>query len=192
MPWDQYTLRQFESAVPLGEHDESRYYGPYNTLLRDLFPKEEGYMIVPQYKRSVQLRSIDFTTIFLVQQGESPVFFVEIKPAGHIHRASARAAADKEMREKVNDLIDSINIPKLCGVSAIGTKVCFYEYTKDTGQLEPERIADSNMFVVDTAPRDRWCVDILTAEGEQELRDVIGDVKRMCEQVNQGWLSHSC
>ncbi|KAI5810120.1 hypothetical protein DFH27DRAFT_606548 [Peziza echinospora] len=33
MPWKDYILEQFESAIPRGGHDESQYYGPYNTLL---------------------------------------------------------------------------------------------------------------------------------------------------------------
>ncbi|KAF8423104.1 hypothetical protein EV426DRAFT_603864, partial [Tirmania nivea] len=55
MPWDRYILQQFQSALPRGEPDESQYYGPYNTLLNYLFPKEESYMVVPQYKRPTQL-----------------------------------------------------------------------------------------------------------------------------------------
>lgn len=30
---DEYTVAQFQTAIPLGEHEESEYYGPYNTLL---------------------------------------------------------------------------------------------------------------------------------------------------------------
>ncbi|KAF8476107.1 hypothetical protein BDZ91DRAFT_648585, partial [Kalaharituber pfeilii] len=126
---------------------------------------------------------VDYTTIFLVQQREHPVFFFEIKAAGHIHRTSSRAAADKEMRERVDDLRDDVKIPILYGVSAIGTKLCFYKCTKDTGQLEPELIPGHTKIVVDTAPRDHWEFDMLTDEGEQKLREVIGDVKRMCIQM---------
>ncbi|KAF8461281.1 hypothetical protein BDZ91DRAFT_737655 [Kalaharituber pfeilii] len=185
MPWDEYTLEQFQTTLPLGEYDESRYYGPYNGLLSDLFPKQEHYMVVPQYKRLTQLTSVDvdFTTIFLVQQREHPVFFLEIKAAGHIHRTSSRAAADNQMREMVGNLCDDVKIPILYGVSAIGTKLCFYKYTKDTGKLEPALIPGHTKVVVDTAPRDRWEFDVLTHEGEQKLRDVIGDVKRMCTQL---------
>jgi hypothetical protein len=103
MPWDEYTLEQFESALPQGEYDESEYYGPYNGLLNDLFPKDEYYMIVPQYKRPAQLTLADFTTIFLVRQQKHPVFFVEIKPAGHIHNVSPYASANKQMRERFED-----------------------------------------------------------------------------------------
>ena len=188
MPWDEFILEQFESALPLGEHDESQYYGPYATLLFKLFPANEHYMLVPQYKRPRQLESVDFTTIFLIQRRRHPVFFVEIKPAGHIHKDSSRGYADRQMRERADDLKDDIEIPILYGVSAIGTKLCVYKYTKDSRQLEPELILGDTKIVIDTAPRERWDLDVLTDEGERKFRDLIGDVKRMCEQMEQGWL----
>jgi len=185
MPWDEFILEQFESAIPLGEYDESQYYGPYNSLLHDLFPAKEHYMVVPQ-KRPRQLESVDFTTIFLIQRRGHPVFFVEIKATGHIRNDFSRSAADQQMRERVYALRNDIEIPILYGVSAIGTKLCFYKYTKSTRQLEPKRLNDNDTFVVDTAPRERWDVDVLTDEGERKFRDVIGDVKRICEQMGQG------
>lgn len=186
MPWERYIVQQFQSALPRGELDESQYYGPYNTLLHYLFPPSESYMVVPQYKRPTQLTSIDFTTIFLIQQGQHPVFFLEIKAAEHLRNKYTRAAADKQMRERFEDLGDHVEIPILYGVSAMGTKLCFYKYTKDTGQLEPELIPGHIKIVVDTAPRDRWDFDMLTDEGERKLREVVGEVKRMCGQMGQG------
>ena len=188
MPWAGYILRQFEAAPPRGEYDESRYYGPYNTLLGELFPKEEGYMVVPRYKRPTDIRSVEVDTVFLVQQGESPVFFVEMKAADHIHSRACRAAAHKQMWERVVELCEAVEIPILYGVSAIGTKLCFYKYTKDTQAVEPSRGANSDEFLVDIAPKDRWDVDLLTAEGERQVRDIVGEVKRMCKQIGQGWL----
>lgn len=162
MPWDEYILEQFESALPEGEYDESEYYGPYNSLLNDLFLKEEHYMVVPLFKRPTQLASVDFTTIFLVRQLKHPVFFVEIKPTGHIHYGSPRALADKQMRERFEDLGDRIEIPVLHGVSAIGGRLCFYKYTKATGNLEPELVPSGTRRLIDTAAMNRWDVDILT------------------------------
>jgi len=121
-------------------------------------------------------------TIFLIQQRQRPVFFVEIKAAEHLHK-STRAAADKEMRERLEYLGDHVEIPILFGVSAIGPKLCFYKYTKDT------RIFGHTKVAADTAPRGRWEFDVLMVEGEWKLREVIGNVKRMCEQ---GWFHRFC
>ena len=89
--------------------------------------------------------------------------------------------------ERVYALRNDIEIPVLYGVSAIGTKLCLYKYTKDTQELEPAPIPGHATRMVDMAPRDRWDFDVLTPEGKRKFRGVIGDVKRMCEQIEQGW-----
>ena len=190
MPWKDYILEQFESAIPLGEYDESQYYGPYNTLLSKSFPGSEHYLVVPQYKRPRRPESVDFTTIFLIQQRQHPVFFVEVKAAGHIRNDSSCADTDQQMRQWVYALRNDIEIPILHGLCAIGTKLCFYEYTKDTQELEPVPIPDHATRIVDLAPRDHWDFDVLTPKGERKFRGVIGDIKRMCEQIGQGWPSY--
>ena len=65
MVWDTYTSKQFATALPQGEFDESKFYGPYNGLLNDMFLKSEDFMVVPQYKRSEYSKAaVDFTTVF--------------------------------------------------------------------------------------------------------------------------------
>lgn len=63
----------------------------------------------------------------------------------------------------------------LYSVSASGTKLCFYKYTKYTEQLGLERILGHTKIVVDTAPKEplRRGVNMSTAKGEQQFRDVI-------------------
>jgi len=86
--WPEHIVEQFGTVTPLGEVDETEYYGPYNGLLLDQFPGPEHFMIVPQYKRPTYPQSIDFTTIFIVQRHKHPIFFIDIKPAGHIQLIS--------------------------------------------------------------------------------------------------------
>lgn len=95
-------------------------------------------MVVPQYNRPRQLTAVDFTTIFLIQQRQHPVCFVEVKAAGHIYNDSSRAAADEQMRERVYALRNDVEIPIFYDVIAVGTELCIYKYTKNTRQLEPE------------------------------------------------------
>ena len=45
--WPEHILEQFGTVTPLGEVDETEYYGLYNGLLLDQFPGPEHYMIVP-------------------------------------------------------------------------------------------------------------------------------------------------
>ena len=48
--------------------------------------------------------------------------------------------ADKQMRERFEDLGDRVHIASLYGMSSLRTKVCFYKYDKDTGDLWPRVI----------------------------------------------------
>jgi len=170
MPWNKYILDQFESSRRTGEYDELQYNGAYNSLLFDLFPYQEGYMVGPQ-------KAVDSTMIFLVWHADHPVFFIEIKPAGHIHHVSHRVSADEQMRARFEVLWDRVEIPILYAVSAIGTKLCFYRYPKATRHLEPALTPSNTTMVIDKAPVNRWDVDVLTLQGEQRLREVIDHIK---------------
>ena len=79
-------------------------------LLNYLFPFEDRYMIVPQWKCPEQSKLVDFTTIFIVSHNKHSVFFIEIKPSDHIRNYSPRALADKQMRERFEDLGDCVHI----------------------------------------------------------------------------------
>ncbi|KAF8453499.1 hypothetical protein BGX38DRAFT_1177290 [Terfezia claveryi] len=98
MPWPDTILEVFDLVRQDGETDESMYYGPYNVLLAYLFPFEEKYVVVPQYKRPAHMKLLDFTTIFLVRCNQHPVFFVEVKSSGSLRHISSREEADLQMR----------------------------------------------------------------------------------------------
>ncbi|KAI5797939.1 hypothetical protein DFH27DRAFT_625003, partial [Peziza echinospora] len=97
-----------------------------------------------QYKRPEYFNgAVDFTTVFIVRHNEHAVFFLEIKPSGHIQHNPSRAAADRQMREWFRILFDDVEIPILCGVSAIGTIFCIYTWNKETRRITPNaRIED--------------------------------------------------
>jgi len=148
-------------------NDESRFYGPYNILLMYLFPYTEDFVVEPQYKRPEQSKSVDFTTILIVRHKEHPVFFLEIKASEHLRRISSRKDADLQMRERFENLFDDVEVETLYGISALGTKLCIYTVSKETGRLLPKRVPAGPQFVTDTAPINRWDVDIMTPDGEQ-------------------------
>lgn len=71
----RWIIKPFEIVESAGVNDESRFYGPYNTLLTHLFPFEQDFIVAPQYNHPRQSRSVDFTAIFIVSHDEHPVFF---------------------------------------------------------------------------------------------------------------------
>jgi len=187
MPWPPKIIKSFEIAGPAGVRDESRFYGPYNTLLTYLFPFEQDFTVAPQYKRPQQSRSVDFTTIFIVSHDEHPVFFMEIKASSHIERISTRADADKQMRERINTIFDSVKIDTLYGISALGTRLCVYKTQRESGDIEPQGIVENPLRVTDTAPLERWNINLLEPEGERRVREIVAHINEMCPELCSGW-----
>lgn len=183
MPWDCKILEQFELFDRLTT-DETELYGPFNTLLTHLFPFTENFQVVPQSKGPITPGSIELTTIYIIRKGKCPVFFVEMKPFVHLDEMGTRAKADKQMRESFESMVEtSLVIPKLYGVSAMGTQFSVYEYRKESGTLNPQLIERDPKRMNDIAPKKRWKYDLLDESGERRLRELVDEVKAMCENI---------
>jgi len=125
MPYSSGVNKQFEIVDLLSE--ESDFYGPFNSLLFELFPTTEHYHISPQFKRFDG--SLDFTIQFIISRRRVPVFFVEIKSYRSLKELSARASADKQMREGFREFASgNISTPTLYGLSAFGPQFSVYTY----------------------------------------------------------------
>ncbi|KAF7347064.1 RPN6-N domain-containing protein [Mycena venus] len=186
MPLPVYVSERF-ALFDRTTSDGSEWYGPINTLLGYLFPPEQ-YEIAPQYKGPVYPGSIDFTTFYIVcfihGNTKHPISFIEIKPAGHIHEKAARATADRQMRERFDRPIEGLVIPKLIGLSAIGSRFAVYEYDKASKELSPPEIVRDPRIVNDTAPAERWAHDFLDAGvGEVKLLEVVRSIRTMCHAL---------
>jgi hypothetical protein len=134
--------------------DETKYYGPYNALLKGLFPHSEHFQVVTLYKGLATPGSIDFATIYIVRKWKCPVFFIEIKPLAHVDDISTSERADQQMRNclKFAPIIGrNLIIPKLYGISIMGSRFSVYKYTKKPNILLSPSIAHNAMFVTDVA-----------------------------------------
>ncbi|KAF8500632.1 hypothetical protein BU17DRAFT_59027 [Hysterangium stoloniferum] len=182
MTWSDSVAEQF-SLVNLYTTDESDFYGPYNTLLFELFPAIEHYQVSPQFKRITG--SMDFTVLYVVSRRKVPVFFVEIKTYIALDKLSSRMEADDQMRKRFFEFMSgSIPTPKLVGLSAMGTRFSVYQFTTKNNELLPVRIIPDARYVTDTAPKAWWSHDILDAAGEAKLREVVAEVKAMSLGLN--------
>jgi hypothetical protein len=106
------------------------------------------------------------------------VFFVEVNPGVAIRHLSARAAADKQMRGRIEELFDQ-SLSEIHGVSAFGSKLCFYCYDKHTQTLTPQPFPRHSYIVTKTAPADRWDTDIMTDEGFDRFMGIVEHVKTL-------------
>lgn len=168
--------------------DESEYSGPFNALLNSLFPASEHYQIALQSQRSAG--SIDFTVMLLLEE-KIPLFIVQVKTDVAYETPSSRKAADEHMRERIHDastyLCTNIQtkvytVPKLYGLSFFGTRFCVYEYTHSNGALTPRRIGLQPDIITDTAPKERWNLDVLEKQGKTRLEEVVGLIKAMVDR----------
>lgn len=181
MPWPSRIIRHFES-IPAGglagATDESVLYGPINMLLFHLFP-EDDYVISPQWRDPPSRKSIDFTTVFIVESAQHTVFFCEVKPANFISTRSSRASADDQMRARFLEFADALKIPTLHGISVVGPHLAFYAYSKAEDVTLPLPIDKHPHHVGDSAPAKQWDTELMSDEGVQRLTAVANQVKEM-------------
>jgi hypothetical protein len=168
-------------------HDESEWYGSYNTLLTNMFPwigHGNGYVVVPQFEvYSGTHNSIDFCIqgqffAFVVERFHHPILFIEVKPCTAIKYIGSRARADLLMRQRMDHLYENCLLPKLYGISAIGTLYAVYTIDTATGECIPHGIPRVT-HSTDTAPKTWWCNDLLTQEGQEKLCTIFQEVKQM-------------
>lgn len=180
MAWSN-DLIQHLANVDVLTRRENDFYGVFITLLVELFPIADGHTIFPQYRGGFGI--IDF----VVCRGRIPLFFVEVKASWKLDRISTRAAADAQMRQRFQEILEDFpNIPfhTIIGISAMGTQFAVYKCTtRENGQrifrIRPGQTTRSIMYVNDTAPRSRWRYDLTSATGETRLRSLAREIRRM-------------
>lgn len=206
MPWPSTITRAFatvEGGAAIAVH-ENPYYGPYNKLLHTLFPTDSDFIVSPNYIPGNIDGGEDFVVSFETTFRQHPVLILGVKPSQHLSLNSTREAADRQIRRRL--IIDLLGVwrycrlrshdptaeflpsgraplPVLYGISAIGTKLCFYEFEKAPMHMTPRRIPNDPEFTTDVAPQERWDCDVLEANGEQRLRALATQITGACERL---------
>ena len=109
------------------------------------------------------------------------MFFLEVKTALTIRNVSSRAAADGQMRLRLEQLFDE-SLSELHGISALGTRLCFYCLDKNTESLTPPRIPRNPAYVNDVAPAHLWNTDILTDDGYNRFMGIVQRIKAIAAE----------
>ncbi|KAL0951670.1 hypothetical protein HGRIS_008349 [Hohenbuehelia grisea] len=152
------------------------WYGPWNTVLAENFPTQEGFMVAPQSICGV----IFFVVEFVVHPEHIPVFFVEVQPPHHLDHISTRADADAQIRARFRTLYCA-DVPHLQGISAMGTNFALYGLEEDI--VCPLAIPRDGCISKDIAPKERWNWDVLGA-GYGVLANLAGSVKERCVMLS--------
>ncbi|KZT07352.1 uncharacterized protein LAESUDRAFT_651857, partial [Laetiporus sulphureus 93-53] len=158
-------------------------YGPYNKLLYTLFPTDSDFIVSPKYLLGNNEGSADIIVSFEITLRQHPVLIVQVKPPQHLLLNSTREAADRQIRLRLIDFSGRALLPVLYGISAIGTKLCFFEFEKASRRMIPRRISGDPEFTIDVAPQKRWDSDVLEADGEQRRRALAAKITEACERL---------
>lgn len=86
------------------------------------------------------------------------------------------------MRERLFSLVDHLVTPKLYGISAMGTCLAIYEYSKETNLLTLPVIAPDPEYT-DVAPADPWAYELLEEAGEAKVKELVASIKAMCANI---------
>ncbi|KAG5639724.1 hypothetical protein H0H81_000004 [Sphagnurus paluster] len=177
MPWSEGVFEQFDIVDP-HTTEESDFYGPFNTLLAELFPSSEHYQISPKLRPIGRL--LDFTVDFVACHRRTPVFVLEVKTLRSLTQLSTRGSADEQMRQMFRELASGpILIPTLYGVSAFGPQFCVYALESATGTISPPAITRDLNAANDAAPEAQWAYNLLEPAGEEKLREVVCVIKEI-------------
>ena len=184
--WKDYIDQQFD-LIDRSTTWKNDFYGPYFSLLHDLFPPTEGYLVFPQFRRDTGPRLMDYYTIsYVVLKNTTPIFFVEIKSLVALELGRTRAKADADMRTRcLGFSSDCLPQSKLIGISAMGTRFAAYEYSTSDGHINPPRSCD--------APKERWSDDIMEHLGAARFWALVSEAKEMASAICEHYfLLHSC
>jgi hypothetical protein len=79
------------------------------------------------------------------------------------------------------DSIADCPLPVLHGVSAFGTKFCFYRMHRDqTIQPSLSSFIPLHPGWTRAAPQERWDCDIFEEEGEKRFKSMVEEIKQAC------------
>lgn len=180
--WPAGLLRLFNAKRQYAADSrlENRYYGPYNMLFGYCFEHNDyRYCVAPQSPPDPDGReTADFLVFLIIYDDESqPVCIVEVKDDHHIKHASKRAAADQQMRSRYDFLLEQCPLPRLWGISLLGTSMRIYCGDTQTGVISPApQQRDHPAAVFPTDFLDDWKVNILSPEGFAKIKAIIKDI----------------
>jgi hypothetical protein len=88
------------------------------------------------------------------------------------------------MRARIHELYcQSLPVPKLYGICAMGTDFAAYECTLWTGDVSPPSIPRDPDVLNDVAPLARWEYKLLEADGEEKFRSIVAEAKATVKAI---------
>ena len=180
--WPTGLLKIFEICRHELQPFENHYYGPYNKLLTYCFgPDSFGFFIAPhispnEFSPRDTVDFVVFLIVFDIQR--RPVLIAEIKDDAWATKADQRFKANNQMRQWYDSMLNDCPLPRLWGLSLLGTSLRVYCGDASNGNVEP--VFEDRPNPGRTLPRNflegGWNIDILSQEGFEKMKEIVGDI----------------
>jgi hypothetical protein len=181
--WPQGLLDIFNVGRKQNALLESRYYGPYDRLFN--YAVIEGsftffltLQTVPDETSSRD--AVDFVVFMVVlNQEQKPVLIAEIKDDKWANEPDSRRRADSQMRQRFDQMLPNCAIPRLYGLSLLGTSLRVYTGDKATGVVTPQFVGrpDVNRVLPSDFLEGQWDLDILSLDGFRKMQEIVAYTK---------------
>jgi hypothetical protein len=181
--WPQGLLNIFSVSRFQNTAVESCYYGPYDRLLN--YAVTEGsftFFLAPRTApdETSPRDAVDFVIFMVVlNQDQKPVLIVDIKDDRWANKPDKRQRADAQMRRRYDQRLPNCSIPRLYGLSLLGTSLRVYCGDKVTGEVTPHFVGRPNANR--TLPPDflegQWNSDILSLDGLKKMQETVAYIK---------------
>jgi hypothetical protein len=186
--WPAGLLTIFEHGRARHTTFENRYYGPYNKLLSHCFGSGFYFYVAPQSPpRDDRRDTVDFIVFLVVfDSQDKPVFLLEVKDDGWAQKAELRYRADIHIRDRYALMLDECPIPRLWGLSALGTSVRVYCGGATNYQVTPTAISrpQPSYVLLPSFLAGEWDMDILSQEGFEKMKEIVNDILVQTGNVN--------
>jgi hypothetical protein len=189
--WPQNLLNIFNVSRNQNASPESRYCGPYDRLFN--YSVIEGsftFFLAPQtaLDETSARNAVDFVVFMVILNKEQkPVLIADIEDDRWANKPDKRQRADTQMRQRYDQMLPTCPIPRLYGLSLLGTSLRVYCGDKITGEITPHFVGRPNADR--TLPPDflegQWDLDILSPDGLKKMQEIVAYIK--AEAANVVW-----
>jgi hypothetical protein len=165
--WPQGLLNIFNISRNQNAPVESHYYGPYDRLFN--YAVIEGsftfFLALQTAPDETSPRDAVGFVVFMVvlNQEQKPVLIAEIKDDRWVKEPDKRQRADTQMRQRYDQMLPNCPIPRLYGLSLLGTSLRVYCGDKATGKVTPHFVGrpHANRILPPDFLEGQWDLDIL-------------------------------
>ena len=162
---------------------ESRYYGPYDRLFN--YALIEGpftfFLALQTAPNEDPPRdAVDFLVFMVVlNQDQKPVLIAEIKDNRYTNTADKRRRADARIRQLYDQMLFNCPIPRLYGLSLLGTSLRVYCGDTVTGEVTPKFVGcpDARRVLPANFLEGEWDLDILSLDGFTKMQEIVVYIK---------------